>query len=92
MTGRSSWSAAVGMFMFRVAHVLRENPWARALLGGMMIAAGVIWVIVGAGHGRLVAAGALLLVGGVVSGVGGLRKKLVAERERRRSQSESSTP
>lgn len=86
MDGRSSWSASAGMLALRAQRVVRENPWARALLGGVMIAAGVIWVIVGAGHGGLVAVGAVLLVGGVATGVRGLRSKATIERERREAE------
>jgi drug/metabolite transporter (DMT)-like permease len=92
VTGRSSWSAAVGMFVFRVGHVIRENPWVRALLGGVMIVAGVIWVVVGGGHGRLAAVGALLLVGGVASGVRGRRTKRMTDRERGRTESDRPAP
>jgi uncharacterized membrane protein HdeD (DUF308 family) len=77
------------MFMFRARYVVRENPWARALLGVVMILAGVIWVIVGAGHGRLAAVGALLLVGGVASGIRGLRIKRTTERQRQKNENES---
>jgi uncharacterized membrane protein HdeD (DUF308 family) len=68
------------MFLLRVAHVIRENPWARALLGGALIVFGLIWLVVGAGHGRLVAVGALLLIGGVGAGVRGLRTRRTLER------------
>jgi uncharacterized membrane protein HdeD (DUF308 family) len=81
------------MFMFRARHVIRENPWARALLGVVMILASVvIWVIVGAGHGRLAAVGALLLVGGVASGSRGLHTKRTAESERQKIESDSPAP
>ncbi len=45
-----------------------------------MIVLGVLWIVVGAGHGRLAAVGAILLIGGVVTGVRNLRAKCGGDR------------
>jgi len=47
----------------------------RALAGAILIVLGVLWIVVGAGHGRLAAVGVILLVGGVGTGVRNLRAR-----------------
>lgn len=81
------------MLMFRVMLAVRENPWARALLGGVLAVLGVVWIVVGAGHGRLAAVGALMLVGGVAGGVRALRaSKQAGEPDDARDETTSPEP
>jgi hypothetical protein len=48
---------------FRLAHAIRTRPWIRMFIGCSLIAIGTLELLVGAGHGRLVAFGVLLVVG-----------------------------
>jgi len=48
---------------FRIAYALRTNPWLRIVLGVVLIGAGALEVLTGAGHGRLIGLGLLLLGG-----------------------------
>jgi uncharacterized membrane protein HdeD (DUF308 family) len=59
---------------------LRASPWGRAALGAVLVAAGVAAVVVGAGHGRLVAVGIVLLLGGLLAGVKELRERRAGRR------------
>jgi hypothetical protein len=51
----------------RVGHAIRTNPWLRMLLGAVIITAGTLELILGIGHGRLIALGVLLLAGGTTA-------------------------
>jgi uncharacterized membrane protein HdeD (DUF308 family) len=66
----------LGLLALRASLALRTSPWMRALAGAILIVLGVVWIVVGAGHGRLAAVGAILLVGGVGTGVRNLRARL----------------
>jgi hypothetical protein len=46
---------------FRVRHALHAHPGARLLLGALLVAAGVLALLIGVGHGGLIAAGAFVL-------------------------------
>ncbi len=61
------------MVCLRVGMTLQSNPWARAGLGLLAIAGGVVLTIVGGTHGRLLVLGVVLLAGGLGSGLRGLR-------------------
>jgi len=58
---------------FRVGHTIRSNAWLRVLLGALIITVGALELILGLGHGRLIALGALLLAGGATAVRGRLR-------------------
>ena len=57
--------------MFRLGHVIRHRPWMQVVVGALLVGAGALAVLVGAGHGGLIAAGALVLVGGATAIRGG---------------------
>jgi len=65
----------LGLFALRASLALRASPRMRALAGAILIVLGVLWIVVGAGHGRLAAVGVILLVGGVGTGVRNLRAR-----------------
>jgi drug/metabolite transporter (DMT)-like permease len=65
----------LGLFALRASLALRTSPWMRALAGAILIVLGVLWIVVGAGHGRLAAVGAILLIGAVGTGVRNLRAR-----------------
>jgi hypothetical protein len=46
---------------FRVRHALHAHPGARLLLGALLVVAGVLALLIGVGHGGLIAAGAFVL-------------------------------
>jgi hypothetical protein len=48
---------------FRLGHAIRTRPWIRLLIGGALIAIGALELLVGAGRGRLIVFGVLLVVG-----------------------------
>ena len=54
-------------FGFWLGHVLHTRPWVRVLIGALVIVAGVVKMIVGAGTGRLVVFGALLVTAGATA-------------------------
>ena len=54
-------------FGLRVGHAIRTNPWVRMLLGAVIITGGTLELILGIGHGRVVAFGVLLLAGGATA-------------------------
>jgi hypothetical protein len=62
--------------MFRVGHAIRTQPWIQVVLGVFLGGAGALAVLVGAGHGGLIAAGALVFVGGVTAARGGRARAL----------------
>jgi hypothetical protein len=43
------------------------HPWMRLLLGAMLIVTGVLTLLIGAGHGGLIAAGAFVLAGALTA-------------------------
>jgi hypothetical protein len=53
---------------WRVGYAIRTHPWVRILVGAVLIAVGILELVVGAGHGRIIAFGVLLVVGSVVAG------------------------
>jgi hypothetical protein len=56
--------------MFRVGYAIRTQPWVQVVLGVFLVGAGALAVLVGAGHGGLIAAGALVFAGGVTAARG----------------------
>jgi hypothetical protein len=55
---------------FELAHTLRTRPWVRMLIGAALIALGVLELFLGAGHGRIIAFGVLLLIGSAAAARG----------------------
>jgi hypothetical protein len=58
---------------FRVWHALHAHPGARLLLGALLVVAGVLALLIGLGHGGLIAAGAFVLA----SALAAIRRKAV---------------
>ena len=56
-----------------------QSPLGRAVAGVVLLGIGVLSVLSGAGHPRLVAVGVILVVGGIVNGV----RALAARRSHR---------
>jgi hypothetical protein len=70
------WDGRLTNLIFRVGHAIRAHPWIQVVLGVLLVGAGALAVLVGAGHGGLIAAGALVLVGGVTAARGGRGRAL----------------
>ncbi len=51
----------------RAAHALRTHPSLRLLLGAALVLAGVLSLLVGVGHGGLIAGGSIVLAGAVAA-------------------------
>jgi hypothetical protein len=68
--------AVLADLMFRIGHAIRSRPWMQVVVGLLLVGAGALAVFVGAGHGGLIAAGALVLVGGVTAARGGCAQAL----------------
>lgn len=54
-------------FTFRVGHAFQAHPWMRLLLGAVLVIVGLLALLLGAGHGGLIAAGAFVLAGAVTA-------------------------
>jgi hypothetical protein len=52
---------------FHFGHALRTHPWMRLLLGAALVLAGILSVLLGIGHGGLIAAGSFVLAGAVTA-------------------------
>jgi hypothetical protein len=52
---------------FHIGRALRTHPWIRLLLGAALVLAGVLSVLVGIGHGGLIAAGSFVLAGAITA-------------------------
>jgi hypothetical protein len=59
---------------FRATYALRTNPSVRVLVGVVMIGVGVLELIVGAGQGRLIVFGVLLIAGASTAARGRLHR------------------
>jgi hypothetical protein len=53
--------------LFRVGHAVRTRPLLQILVGVLLLVAGALEVLFGAGHGGLIPFGVLVLVGGATA-------------------------
>jgi hypothetical protein len=51
----------------RVGHLFQTHPWLRLFLGAGLVVTGVLSLLVGFGHGGLIAAGTFVLAGAVAA-------------------------
>jgi hypothetical protein len=61
----------ISELLFRVAHAVRTRPLLQILVGALLLVAGALEMLFGAGHGGLIAVGVLVLVGGASAIWGG---------------------
>ena len=67
-------------FLFRTAHLVQTHPSLRLLLGAILIGLGVVGVIAGGGHGGLIAAGVIAMIGGAAALRGGRNETRSSEK------------
>jgi hypothetical protein len=51
----------------RLGHLFQTHPWLRLFLGAGLVVAGVLSLLVGVGHGGLIAAGSIVLAGAIAA-------------------------